>query len=99
MLETLFNPSSDLNFAQVNDTTLNTMMASALDTTDYVARNKMYKDIQYYIALHYFHIPIYHSKIVSAHLSNIHRVPYNAMGALRIYPMYRGLFEPLNPMD
>jgi peptide/nickel transport system substrate-binding protein len=99
MLEPLFNPTSGSNICQVNDSQLNSLMALALETTDDVVRNIIYKDIQSYISeVGFFHAPLYHPKIVSVHMANIYGVPYNAMGALRFYPMYRGLFSPFNPL-
>jgi len=96
MLDPLFNPLSDSNSAQVNDAGLNALMAAALTEIDETARNDIYKDIQYYIQSHYFHAPMYHSKITGLHLANIAGVSYNTMGTLRIYPMYRTLFPPFN---
>jgi len=94
MLDPLFNPNSGSNSAQVNDTTLNTMMADALVETDPVARNNIYKDIQSYMATRGFnHLPLYHSKVIGLHRADIYGVPYNAMAALRIYPMYRGPYR------
>jgi ABC-type transport system substrate-binding protein len=95
MLDPLFNPVSGSNSGQVNDTYLNTLMVNALGETDVLARNEIYKEIQWYMATNVFaHAPLYHSKVTSVGLANIYNVPYNAMGALRIYPMYRGLFPP-----
>lgn len=95
MLDPLFNPMSSSNSAQVNDTTLNAMLAAALAETDLDARNIIYKNIQAYMATEgFFHAPLYHSNVVSVHLANIYNVPYNAMGALRIYPQYRSNLYP-----
>ena len=95
MLDPLFNPVSSSNSAQVNDTKLVAMLGNALAETDVTARNIIYQNIQGYMAdFGFFHIPLYHSKVVSVHLSNIYNVPYNAMGALRIYPQYRSLYPP-----
>ena len=95
ILDPLFNPVSGSNSAQVNDTWLNTRMAEALAQTDDNARNNIYKNIQWYMATQgFFHIPLYHSKIISCHAANIYGVQYNAFGALRIYPMYRSLYPP-----
>jgi peptide/nickel transport system substrate-binding protein len=94
MLNPLVNPISLSNAAQINDTTLNTMMALVLSATDDTARNNLYKDIQYYIASHFFHIPIYHPKVTVTHRASIHGYPYNAMGSTRIYPQWRGLYPP-----
>ncbi len=93
MLEPLFNNLSRSNSAQVNDPTLQVMLTLALETTDDGERTKIYKNIQSYISeVGFFHAPLYHSKVVINHMANIYEVPYNSMGAQRIYPMYRGLF-------
>jgi peptide/nickel transport system substrate-binding protein len=93
MLEPLFNNISRSNAAQVNDPKLQAMLALVLETNDDAERTRIYKDIQYYISeVGFFHAPLYHSNVVYNHMANIYGVPYNSMGALRIYPMYRGLF-------
>jgi peptide/nickel transport system substrate-binding protein len=95
MLDPLFNPVSSSNSGQVDDTWLNAKMASVLGETDDNARNDIYKAIQWYMATRgFFHAPLYHSKVTSNHGANIYNVPYNTMGALRIYPVYRGLYPP-----
>jgi len=89
MIDPLFNPASASNSAQINDTHLNDMMASALAQTDTDARNIIYKNVQSYLARMQFHAPLYHSKVLYAHGADLYGIPYNAMGALRIYPVYR----------
>jgi peptide/nickel transport system substrate-binding protein len=94
MLDPLFNNMSGSNSAQVNDPKLQTMMADALAETDATARNIIYKNIQGYMATQGFnHIPMYHSLVLGVHGGDIYGVPYNAMGALRIFPVYRGPFR------
>ncbi|MHA1191330.1 MAG: ABC transporter substrate-binding protein [Promethearchaeota archaeon] len=91
MLDPLFNPASSSNSAQVDDAKLNTMMAACLSETDTTARNILYQNIQGYMAdIGFFHIPLYHSKSYYVHGVDILGIPYNAMGALRLYPVYRG---------
>ncbi len=93
MIDPLFNPVSGSNSGQVNDTHLMDKLGLALGETDDDARNIIYKDIQWYMATQgFFHAPLYHSKVTSCHGANIYGVPYNAMGTLRIFPMYRGLY-------
>jgi peptide/nickel transport system substrate-binding protein len=94
MLDPLFNPVSSSNSAQVDDAHLNALMLSALSETDEGARNTIYQNIQGYLAKMQFHAPLYHSRSVYTHAANLYNIPYNAMGALRIYPVYRGLFPP-----
>ncbi len=87
MLDPLFNPISGSNSAQVNDPTLNALMAAALTETDLVARDTIYKHIQSYMATQSFnHIPLYHTKIVYAHSNNLTNFPYNALNKLYFYP-------------
>ena len=93
MIDPLFNPVSGSNSGQVNDTYLMTQLGLALGETDDDTRNDIYKHIQWYMATQgFFHAPLYHSKVTSCHGANIYGVPYNAMGTLRIFPMYRGLY-------
>ena len=90
MLDPMFNPLSGSNAAQVNDTTLNAMMALALETTDDAARNDFYKDIQWYMSeVGYFHAYLYHTKIFYVHSADLYGVPYNAMGRFEAYGMRR----------
>ncbi|MFW9782735.1 MAG: ABC transporter substrate-binding protein, partial [Candidatus Heimdallarchaeota archaeon] len=90
MLDPLFNPGSYANSAQVDDTKLNNMMATALATTDDTARNNIYKNIQWYLANRlYPHCFGYHGKVTTVHSADIQGLWYNAYGALRFYPTYR----------
>ncbi len=89
MLDPFFNPISLSNIALVNDTKLNTMMNLALETTNDTARNIIYKDIQGYLTEACFHAPLYHSKIISVHSSNLRNVPYNSMRKFQAYGMWR----------
>ena len=90
MIDPLFNPASVSNAAQIDDALLNAMLVAALAETDTDARNIIYKNIQSYLARMQFHAPLYHSKVLYAHGADIEGFPYNAMGALRLYPIYRG---------
>jgi peptide/nickel transport system substrate-binding protein len=90
MLDPLFNPASYADSGQVDDPKLNGMMALALITTDDVARNNIYKNIQWYMANRlYPHCFGYHGKVTTTHGADIHGIWYNAYGALRFYPVYR----------
>jgi len=94
MLDPLFNNASGSNSAQVNDPKLQSMMAAALSETDPVARDTIYQNIQGYMATQGFnHIPMYHSKVLGVYRGDIYGVQTNAMGALRIYPIYRGPYR------
>ncbi|MFX1414403.1 MAG: ABC transporter substrate-binding protein, partial [Promethearchaeota archaeon] len=89
-LDSLFNPISRVNAAQVNDTKLNVMMTLALETTDDTARNIIYKNIQWYLSNRlYPHIFLYHSNIYYVHSADLRGVPYNAFGKFYAYPIYR----------
>ena len=89
MIDPLFNPASSSNSAQVNDAHLNTLMAAALAETDEAARNIIYQNIQGYLSRMQFHAPLYNSRIVYTHATTLLDIPYNAMGALRLYPISR----------
>jgi ABC-type transport system substrate-binding protein len=89
MLDPLFNPASSSNSAQVDDPHLNSLMAAALAETNEAARNIIYQNIQGYLSRMQFHAPLYNSKVLYTHAVDLLGVPYNAMGALRLYPCYR----------
>lgn len=95
MLDPLFNPASSSNSAQVDDAHLNALMAAALAETDETARNTIYKNIQGYLSRMQFHVPLYNSKSLYTFAANLHDIPFNAMGALRILPIYRGLEDKI----
>jgi len=87
MLYTLFNPTSNWNSAQVNDAKLNTMMATALATTDDTNKNNIYKNIQWYLAERlYPHCFGYHGKITYVYSANLTNYPHNALNILYFYP-------------
>ena len=89
MLNALFNPLSKSNSAQVNDSKLNMMMNLALETTNDEDREVIYKNIQGYITETCFHTPLYHSKVISIFSASLRNFPYNAMGKLELYDVYR----------
>jgi ABC-type transport system substrate-binding protein len=89
ILEPLFNPISFSNIALVNDSKLNAMMSLALETTDDEARDTIYKNIQGYMTYACFHAPLYHSKVIWSHSADLRNVPYNALGSLEFYEVYR----------
>ena len=94
MIDPLFNPVSSSNSGQVNDTVLVDMLTDALAETDTDLRNLIYHEIQWYMATEgYYHAPTYHSKVTSNHGGDIYGVPYNAMGTLKIFPIYRGSYR------
>ena len=90
MLHPIFNPHSIYNIAQVNDTTLNAMIALALNTVDDTARYEIYKNIQWYVSeVGFFHAYLYHNKINFIHSADLYGVPYNAMQQLEVYGIRR----------
>jgi ABC-type transport system substrate-binding protein len=90
MLDPLFNPVSSANSAQVNDTKLNTMMTLALETTDDTTRNRIYKNIQWYLANRlYPHCFGYHGKLYYVHSADLRGVPYNALDKFYAYSIYK----------
>ena len=97
MLDPLFNPASTSDSAQVNDTTLIGLMQQALRTTDQVARDNIYKHIQYYLAnVLYPHAFGYHGLLNAIHAGDIYGVNYNAMGKVEMYGVYRGPMRPVS---
>lgn len=101
MIDPLFNNASTSNSAQINDPYLQSLMADALAETDATARQNIYKDLQYYLASNFFHIPVYHSKVTHTFRADIFGGRAyngggiaNAMGSTLIYPLYRGLLPP-----
>ncbi|MBY9003069.1 MAG: ABC transporter substrate-binding protein [Candidatus Lokiarchaeota archaeon] len=89
-LDKLFNPNSDLNFAQVDDPWVNSKLLLALNTPDEATRNNIYKDIQWYLTeVGCFHAPLYHPKITVLHSAKIYNTPYNALDLFEAYYMYR----------
>ncbi|MBY9003666.1 MAG: ABC transporter substrate-binding protein [Candidatus Lokiarchaeota archaeon] len=90
MLNQLFNPNSDSNFAQVNDPWINTKLSLALNTSDEVSRNNIYKDIQGYITeTAFYHAPLLHRKLHFIHSAKIHNPIYNVLSLFEAYYMYR----------
>jgi peptide/nickel transport system substrate-binding protein len=90
MLDPLFNPASSSDSAQVDDAYLNAQLALALATTDDVARNNIYKHIQWYLVeSQYVHAFGMHPKLTSVYDSHIHGVALNAKQDLYLYSIYR----------
>ncbi|MFW9951415.1 MAG: ABC transporter substrate-binding protein [Candidatus Thorarchaeota archaeon] len=90
MLDPLFNPASTANSAQVDDDYINDQLALALATTDDVARNNIYKQLQWYLVnSQYVHCFGIHPKITAVYDSHIHGVPLNAKQDVQIYGIYR----------
>jgi ABC-type transport system substrate-binding protein len=95
MLDPLFNPASSSDSAQVDSTYLNSQLELALRTTDQVARDNIYKHIQYYLAnVNYPHAFGYHPKLTAIHGADIYGFNYNAMGKFMAYGIYRGPARP-----
>ncbi|MFX1498050.1 MAG: ABC transporter substrate-binding protein [Promethearchaeota archaeon] len=87
MLDPLFNPAAYTNSAQVDDSKLNAMMDLALFTTDDMARNAIYKNIQSYLAERlYPHCFGFNSKITYVYSANLTNYPHNAFNLLYFYP-------------
>jgi ABC-type transport system substrate-binding protein len=89
MIEPLINPKSNSNFANINHTEINTLLAKTVAETDTQIRNKYYKRLQYLIIDKYtFHMPLQYDKIYFVHSTNLKRVPYNCMRSFYWYPTY-----------
>ena len=90
MLDPLFDPLSSSDSAQVDDAYLNAQLALALQTTNQVARNNIYKHIQWYLAdVLRPHAFGYHPLITTVHAADLRGVAYNAMGNFEAYTIYR----------
>jgi peptide/nickel transport system substrate-binding protein len=89
MLNPLINPNSDYNYANINDTKLNSMITLALETTDDITRDAIFKNIQGYFIESCFQIPLWHTKVIFTHSASLRNFPYNAMGKLELYGVYR----------
>jgi peptide/nickel transport system substrate-binding protein len=90
ILDWLVNPISGLNSAQINDTNINNMMVLALQSTDDIARNQIYKNIQgYMVEEGYFQAPLYHSKVYFVHSADLRNVPYNAIRKFQAHGIWR----------
>jgi ABC-type transport system substrate-binding protein len=88
VLNSLFNPK--WNFAQVDDPWLNAQLSLALQTTDDIARQFIYKNIQSHLATQSFpHAFVCHPKLNFIHSADLRGVAYNAMGKFEAYSIYR----------
>ncbi|TFG11519.1 MAG: ABC transporter substrate-binding protein [Promethearchaeota archaeon] len=86
----LFNPNSNENIAQVDDSWLNSKLNLITHTSNDTIRNNLYKEIQGYITeVGYYHAPLYHSKLYFWHASNIYNPIYNVLDLFEVYYMYR----------
>jgi len=92
MLEPLFSNISYSNVFQVNDPWIQGNLSLALETTDEIARNQIYCDIQWRLfAELYVHAPFYYNQIVTVHAANIYDVEYDVMGRWWALPVKRNL--------
>jgi ABC-type transport system substrate-binding protein len=90
ILNLLFDPTSALNSAQVNDSWVNAQLKLVLTTTDRSARNTIYRNIQHYFTTEsYPHVFVYHPDVIEIHSADIAGVLYNIMGKFEAYTMYR----------
>jgi ABC-type transport system substrate-binding protein len=91
MIDPLVNPLSWANSAQINDTTLMSMISAALAAGPNEAlANSWYHKIQWYMAnVLYCHAYGLHGKGTYVHGADIHGFEYNKMGNYEIYSVYR----------
>ncbi len=86
MINPLFSNSSESNWALVNDPSLQTALADAIETTDDVARNNIYHDMQIHLSSElYPHVFLFHNRKYFVHDVNLLNFPYNALGKLNFY--------------
>jgi ABC-type transport system substrate-binding protein len=90
MIDPLVNPSSSSNYAKINNTEINILLAKTIAETDTQLRIKYYKKLQYLIIDKYtYHMPLQYYKDYSIHATSLKGVPYNCMRSLYWYPTYR----------
>jgi peptide/nickel transport system substrate-binding protein len=90
MIAPLFSNKSDLNSVQYWNHNVEMWLEQILTTTDAAARQVLYSNILHRIVeVDMPHAFGYHPFRHYVHGADIHGVPYNALGKLYIYPMYR----------
>jgi peptide/nickel transport system substrate-binding protein len=90
MISPLFSNKSASNAAQYHNHNVEVWLEQVLSETDPIARDALYTSILTQIVeVDMPHAFGYHPYQHSVHSADIHGVPYNAMGNLYIYPMYR----------
>jgi ABC-type transport system substrate-binding protein len=90
MIEPLVNTISSSNFAGINNTEINTVLAKATIETSIDRRIKYYKKLQYLIIDKYVcHMPLEYDKKYFIHATSLKGFPYNCMKSLYWYPTYR----------
>ncbi len=90
MIDPLVNPSSSLNFARINNSEINTLLAKTIAEADTQLRIKYYKKLQYFIIEKCaYHMPLEYDKIYFIHAKSLKGFPYNCMKSLYWYPTFR----------
>ncbi|TFF94478.1 MAG: ABC transporter substrate-binding protein [Promethearchaeota archaeon] len=96
MLNPLSNPTSEWNYAQVNDIYLTQRLNDIVEELNQTKQQEIVKDLQYYLAQYQFHLYAYHRKLTFVHAADIAGVAYNAMERFYVYPIYRLTPEPFS---
>jgi peptide/nickel transport system substrate-binding protein len=90
VISPLFSNKSAFNFVQYHNHLVEVWLAQVLEEINPVARQALYSNILHQIVeVDMPHAFGYHPYQHYVHSADIRGVPYNAMGKLYIYPMYR----------
>jgi ABC-type transport system substrate-binding protein len=90
MLDPLFNPASASNFINLTDTDIINWLADAAAETNTTARYAIFSDIQHRLfEVLYAHTPLMASLGRAVHGIDIMDYPYNQMGNLILWPIWR----------
>lgn len=90
MIDPLVNPMSASNFAQINITEINDLLALAAQETDTLTRYAMYERLQYLIIDKYaVHMPTEYEFLYAYAAKSLKGVPWNINEDLYWWPTYR----------
>jgi ABC-type transport system substrate-binding protein len=90
MIDPLVNPASHSNFANIDITQINDLLAITAAETNTAQRYLYYERLQSLVHDKYFcHMPLWYDKQYYVHAKSLKGFPYNAMRNLYWYPTYR----------
>ena len=90
ILDSIVDPASTLNILKINNTEINTLLATTVAETSTATRYEYYKKLQYLIHdKYYYHMPLFYDKLYYVHAATLKGFPYNCMRNLYWYPTYR----------
>ncbi|MFX1430675.1 MAG: ABC transporter substrate-binding protein [Promethearchaeota archaeon] len=89
IIDPLVNPSSSNNYARINNSLINALLASAVAETNTSQRYMIYKTLQSVIIdREFYHMPLEYSRFFFAHVNSLKGFPYNKVNKLYFYPTY-----------